>query len=506
MCQVLELDDSFAETDRHQTVGLVDTDGHDSVLLDNGHVILLAYEPNPETGLVDSVIQEQDADGNVVFEWNSDTDGGLVEETVTPDIPDYSHLNSVVVMADGDLLASFRHTSSVLKIARTAHDGFQVGDVVWRLGGRNSDFDFVDDTSPAGPCAQHTASELENGNILIYSNGSGFISDPMCVDPADPNGDPVARIKTRAIEYDLDEDAGTARLAWSYESDRAAFFAGSAVRLDSGNTLLGWAAVRGALASEVDADGRVVWDLQDATPQPDPFFATYRAAPFPVAEELDVQSPTLEVRRPAVDATYEFGQRVRIDQTCSDHGGSTLRVCGGTRAGGRGGSGTLLDTSTPGRRTYLATAVDGAGNSSAVRVPYTVEDGYRPDLALKVPGGKLGPRVVRRVPDIRGWVRTIVKVRNAGTGRDSFKLRAKPRRKGFVTKFYAGGRNVTQRVKKGTYRTAAVAPGRAAKVVIKTKRLRRVQGGDRWRQVLRVTSRSDPSRRDRASHVVKAVG
>ena len=41
---------------------------------------------------------------------------------------------------------------------------------MWQLGGINSDFTFSDDPQ-GGPCAQHTARELANGDIQIWDNG-----------------------------------------------------------------------------------------------------------------------------------------------------------------------------------------------------------------------------------------------------------------------------------------------------------------------------------------------
>ena len=104
-------------------------------------------------------------------------------------VRDYAHLNSIEMMADGNLLLSFRHLSQVMKVDRAT------GEVMWRLGGVRSDFIFPDDPY-GGPCAQHTAVELANGDIQIWDNGSQVTStdaEPMCPDPADPDGPRVER-------------------------------------------------------------------------------------------------------------------------------------------------------------------------------------------------------------------------------------------------------------------------------------------------------------------------
>ena len=104
-------------------------------------------------------------------------------------------------MSDGDILASFRHLSAVLKIAWHAHDGFQRGDIVWRLGGRRSDFDFADDPYPSGPGAPALRDPAANGHILIYDNGSVTLgSDPRLL--RRPGGPDRADHRTPAVAGD----------------------------------------------------------------------------------------------------------------------------------------------------------------------------------------------------------------------------------------------------------------------------------------------------------------
>ena len=291
---VVELGPGFREVGRYETAGLVNTDDSDSVLLPNGHRILVAQEPNPTTGLVDAVIQELSDTGAKLFEWNSGNHGLAAETMVPAGDKDYAHIDSVVVMRDGDLLASFRHLSTVLKIARTARPGVQVGDIVWRLGGRHSSFTFPDDPQPSGPCGQHSATELPDGHILLFDNGSGGLDKALCVDPTNPAGPPVARTFSRVAEYDVSLP-GTAHLVWSYvpPGGRYNFFAGSAERLANGNTLVGYATIRGAVATEVDPSGRAVWELKDGSAvDPQPYYSTYRALKFQVPDALAPSAST----------------------------------------------------------------------------------------------------------------------------------------------------------------------------------------------------------------------
>ncbi len=178
---IVEMNDRFEEIARHRTVGLVNTDFHDSLLRADGSEVLIAYEVSDNGLAIDARIQEINPDGSVFMSWNSGDHVNRNNETVV-DLTDpwarfdYAHINSVTMTPDGNYLASFRGLSAVFKIARTAHDGYAQGDVIWRLGGRLSDFTFPNDPY-GGPCAQHTASMLPNGHVVIFDNGSDDLND-----------------------------------------------------------------------------------------------------------------------------------------------------------------------------------------------------------------------------------------------------------------------------------------------------------------------------------------
>jgi hypothetical protein len=510
---VVELDTTFREIRRHETVDLLDTDGHDSLLQPDGSRILIGYEPNSLTGKVDATIQEVDPQGEVVFTWNSKDHVDLDLDPVVPDTnPDYAHINSVVIMDDGDILASFRHLSQVLKIAWSDHDGFQRGDIVWRLGGRRSDFTFSGDPYPSGPCAQHTASQLPSGNILIFDNGSGGFFNSMCVDPADPGGPTVSRTQTRITEYDVDATSGTATLVWQYlVPGRYAGFAGSAERLPNGNTMIGWAAARAAMATEVSPEGEVLWEIRDAAaatePPSRPVYFTYRALKFAVPDAI---KPTVSLVRPRAGATYTSGQRVRADFTCTDRGGSTLRSCGGTsRPGG------LLDTSTPGTHTFTARATDGAGNVARVTRTYSVTPRYQPDLVIRkgqrawvgsdVYGSFLDQRVRQQIRRDGRIVRATVRLDNDGLRTDRFAVTGVGGGKKFRVSYFRGTENVTGRVVAGTWRTRWLRPDEAVRLRVVVRRLRSADPGDEIVTRVRAVSGARPRFGDAVATVVRAT-
>ena len=490
-------DRRLPEAGRRDVVGgLTDTDGHDSVRLADGSTILIGYEPRGDcgTGYLDATIQKQDAAGNVVFEWSSEgladeSTGSVMWPTGAPcQRIDYAHINSVVSVEDGDIIASFRHFSAAYRIATVAHDGYEPGDVVWRLGGRHSTFAFPNDAE-AGPCAQHTVSQLPNGHILVFDNGtSGF-----CVDPNDPTGPTVARGYTRITEYALDLDATptTATLVWSWPGDqsRYAMFAGSARRLGNGDTLIGWAADRSALATEVNSDGETVWEIHAADP-PDgrERYATYRA------ELITALKPHVSFSGPADGATLVQGAAVPASGSCTDWAGTALAAC--TASGVVGGR---LDTSVLGTRTWSLTATDGAGNETTQTRSYTVRPpARRPDGAIRKSGsdrwlgdgtyGSTTGQTVRQRAHRRDPVTAYWRVQNDGERADAFRLTGTAGTARFRVRYYAGGTDVTRAVVAGTYRTATLAPGTATRLRVEVTPTRRARADDHRTVTMRAAS------------------
>jgi hypothetical protein len=360
--EFVEYNRKFQRVGAYQTTGgLTDTDGHDAILLPNGDKWLLARVKNPVTGAHDRVIQEQGPHGKVLFQWNSaDHVNQALDDVDTS--ADYAHLNSIWLANNGDLIASFRNLSQVMDIALTAHDGYARGDVVWRLGGRRSTFSFPNDPL-GGPCAQHSVSQLPNGDILLFDDGSSTLNGPpLCVDPIDPTGPAIVRNETRVSEYALDTVSDQATLVWSYElAGQISLFAGSAQRLPGGDTLVGWGGTsRGVLATEVGPDGVARWQLSDTR-----HLYSYRALKFALPDKI---APVIDLAVPARGSIYRVGQRVRSSFSCTDRGGSGLWACGGAK-----GPGALINTSIPGRHTYTVVATDGAGNKTRLHRTYRVQ-------------------------------------------------------------------------------------------------------------------------------------
>ncbi len=253
--EIVVLDPDNNEIDQIETVGLSHTGFHDFLINDNNELILVAYDGSirdltaqglsDQETVEDSVVQVLDrATRQVMFEWNSWGQIPYEDQTTPSPRSEYAHINSVFEDFDGNLIMSFRFVSQVVKVARPS------GQVIWRLGGRSNQFQFINDPF-SNLCGQHTASRLANGNILVFDNGQ------FCWPVVAARGQ-----TTRVAEFQLDEQNMTAELVWSYSDPNIINqFAGSAQRLPNGNTIIGWGAGSQILATEVSSDGTKVFEM-----------------------------------------------------------------------------------------------------------------------------------------------------------------------------------------------------------------------------------------------------
>ena len=279
LAQAVEMvtDSTFAVIDSFQCGNGYTTDPHEFRMLPNGHAIMLAYDPeyvdmslvvpggNPDAIVYGSIIQELDEAKNVVFQWRSWDYVPITDcyDDLTAPVLDYIHVNAIDVDTDGNLLVSCRETSTILKIDRFT------GDVVWRLGGKRSQFMFYGEHAASAPnyfSFQHDVRRIANGHITLMDNGNQH-----------------APPYSRAVEYALDETAMTATLVWEYRHAPDVFnpAAGSVQRLPGGNTMIGWGNdnLLGsgiAALTEVRPDGGVALEMS----LPAGLFS-YRALKFP---------------------------------------------------------------------------------------------------------------------------------------------------------------------------------------------------------------------------------
>jgi hypothetical protein len=228
-------------------------DIHEFKLTDRGTALMLVYRRGiprdlrslggkADAKVVDGIVEEVDLrTGKVLFEWHALDHIPLAESHEPLDKLyfgswDYVHFNSVDVDTDGNLLVSSRHTWAVYKVDR------RTGDIIWRLGGKASDFPVSDDLRFAW---QHDARAEPGGVVRIFDNDAA--SKPV-------------RPASRVIRVKVDEQARTASLESSIEHpDRiSAGTQGNAERLPGGHTFVGWGS-QGRF-SEFDEDGHLLFD------------------------------------------------------------------------------------------------------------------------------------------------------------------------------------------------------------------------------------------------------
>ena len=167
--------------------------------------------------------------GKVVWEW-------LAYEHLDPEIDSicplcprsqWTEANSFAILSNGDLLASFARLNTICIISKAT------GDIKWRWG------------SGGELGHQNDATVLENGNILLFDNGTHCIH--------------FSQGYSRVLEI----DPATNKMVWEYKDDPwMAFYSAymsSCQRPPNENTLICEAAT--GRIFEVTKTGRIVWEF-----------------------------------------------------------------------------------------------------------------------------------------------------------------------------------------------------------------------------------------------------
>lgn len=231
-------------------------DLHEFQLTDRGSALFISYPVHradlssvggPKSGWAfGGRVQEVDvATGEVLLDWNT-VDHIALEETYEEVVSsgagsglnavqafDPVHLNSVE--ADGDaLLVSARHTHTVYRINRST------GQVLWRMGGRKSDFQIA---KAAQFAWQHDARRHGPGVISLFDNHK---KTPPGV--------------SAGLVLDVDETAMTVGIHQRYASSGHFGYAEGGLQvLPGGNVLVGWG--KDVSATEFTAAGAPVYEL-----------------------------------------------------------------------------------------------------------------------------------------------------------------------------------------------------------------------------------------------------
>jgi len=151
----------------------------------------------------------------------------------------WSHANALQYDKDDDAFyVSLANFGSIVKIDHAS------GEVLWTLGGDASDFATTDGDTDLFQ-RQHQF-KLDGDRIVVFDNG------------------PIDGLVSRAVEYELDHDAGVAELVWEYTDDPACYTAalGDVFRLPAGDTLVTFSS-QGQI-DQVQPAGDLVWRLRSS--------------------------------------------------------------------------------------------------------------------------------------------------------------------------------------------------------------------------------------------------
>jgi len=214
---------------------------HDFVRRPNGNTILLCREYVNNDAVFEHEAKsdyfvEVTPDDEVVWEWHADAHALKLQQFVDVEFPremrDWAHTNTIEVLPAtpaGEADERFREGNYVFSMCNMDTIGVidhETLEVVWAWG-------------PGDVQKQHMPTMLEDGNLLIYDNGS-------------------ERGWSRIIEL----DPLTEEIVWSYQADPVEdFFSdirGSNQRLPNGNTFIA-DSDHGRLF-EITPEGEIVWE------------------------------------------------------------------------------------------------------------------------------------------------------------------------------------------------------------------------------------------------------
>ena len=245
------VDDTYREIARVPAGGGRPADLHEFILTDRGTALVTSWERvftnlsgigGPANGVVvNGIVQELELpSGRVLFEWKSldhvpisESHTGITNRAAY----DYFHVNSIELDRDGNYLVSARNTWTVYKL----HHG--TGEIMWRLGGRSSDFTMGPDASFAW---QHDARRHGGSDYLLS----------LFDDGAAPQVQPYS--KGLILALDFRRKHASAFRKYIHTPHLLAHALGSTQLLPNGNVLVGWGSA--PYVTEYTRNGHVVFD------------------------------------------------------------------------------------------------------------------------------------------------------------------------------------------------------------------------------------------------------
>jgi hypothetical protein len=266
---------------------------HEAFLAPSGNIFTLAHHDrpttpaqqalcpdNPPSAIADDIVLEFTPEGEVVHEWS------LADVVDPADVPgavlctdpggsrDWAHSNGVILDPERNtVIVSARHLDLTIGIRHEDDGDGPSGELLWSLGPEGT----LDLTEGAFAYHQHAPELEEDGSLMLYDNGNHR-----------PEDEPYSR----AVRYELDLEAGTARQVWEHRMNDLdglplyADFVGDADLQANGNVLIDHGGIgrfegapRARLVEIVpvgEEGGRIVFDVVLAEP-----YVSYRAERLP---------------------------------------------------------------------------------------------------------------------------------------------------------------------------------------------------------------------------------
>lgn len=357
------LDSSYRElASVHGAAGAL-ADLHEFALTERGTALLTTYPVvrtdlrelgGPEAGYMFGCrVQEIDvATGALLLDWDmlahvplsesykkidNDTDGADAAHPFDP-----FHINSVD--ADGDrLLISVRHTCALYALDRTN------GEVLWRLGGKKSDFTVAEDAEFSW---QHDARWHGADRISLFDNNGVKGDDAI----------------SAGLILSVDEEAMTVELERAFRHEKYMGYAmGNTQLLENGSVIVGWGSA--PAATEFTADGEAIFGLTDVGT------GSYRVYRHEWSGSPDT-APSLAVQTDKSGALEAY----------MSWNGATQVARWRLRAGADEAS--LTDAGTAERE----------GFETAIAIPSSVNSGVIRVQALDADGAVLGTSAIQQLP------------------------------------------------------------------------------------------------------------
>ena len=192
--------------------------------------------------LVAHTIHHMDVNDNELWRWESIDHYDILDVDDNIDLTlhtiDWTHCNSIEIDFDGNIIISTRNFNEVTKIDR------QTGEIIWRLGGKKNQFQFINDNRGFG--RQHTVRRHSNGNLFLFDNGHFLIPQ-----------------YSSYLEYELDESNLTATLIRRYSRNESIFTQsrGGVQELGNENILISWGENINPFITEISVEDSIEFEF-----------------------------------------------------------------------------------------------------------------------------------------------------------------------------------------------------------------------------------------------------